>query len=44
MLQQNNQVDQLSLILTGVYNPDTNIRKQAEDQVKLFFLKILANF
>ena len=44
MLQQNNQVDQLSLILAGVYNPDANIRKQAEDQVKLFFSQNFGQF
>ena len=43
-MQQNNQIDQLSIILTGVYNPDPNIRKQAEDQVQLFLSQNYGQF
>ena len=44
MLQQNNQNDQLSLILKGIYNPDMNIRKQAEDQVSMLLSQNFGQF
>ena len=40
----NNQNDQLSLILKGIYNPDMNIRKQAEDQVSMLLSQNFGQF
>ena len=44
MFQQNNQTDQLSLILTGVYNSDINIRKKAEEQITMFLSQNFGQF